>query len=79
MTLWDLPPGKTAKILPYSGQLDDALAARLQDLGFAQDVVVECVRHVPFSGPRVYVVTGSVFALEKPVAQSILVALEHRP
>lgn len=77
MTLWDLPPGQMATIGDYNIP-DDAVAIRLQDLGFARGVRVECVRHVPFSGPRVYVVSGSVFALEKPVAVAVPILEEEQ-
>lgn len=76
MTLWDLPPGKKAKICNYLPLDGAAVVARLEDLGFTKGAFVECVRHVPLSGPRVYVVSGSVFALEKPVAQTIEVEAE---
>ncbi len=74
MTLWELAPGKTATIQGYSPSLEESVLLRLQDLGFSPGLAVECVRHVPFSGPRVYVVSGSVFALEKPVAQLVQMA-----
>lgn len=76
MKMWDVPAGGLAEISGYDSSAHEAVRQRLIDLGFVEGTTVECVRHVPFSGPRVYMVSGSIFALEKEVATLVLVKNE---
>lgn len=57
----------------YSLTLELALQQRLQDLGFAKGEVVLCERETPFAGPKVYRVQNSLYALEKELAEHVLV------
>lgn len=73
MTLWEMAVGSSAKITGYSTSIDSGVQDRLGGLGFSIGKNVECVRHTPFSGPRVYEIAGSIFALEKQLAIEVLV------
>lgn len=58
--------------------MPEAYRLRLHDLGFRQNAEVYCLRHAPFSGPRVFQVEDAVFALEKTVAVFVKVEpVEH--
>lgn len=73
MTLWDVATGEKAVIAGYDKTIENSLRDRLSDLGFSPGTSVLCLRHTPFSGPRVYEISGSVFALEKPLAIQVVV------
>lgn len=73
MTLWDVAAGMKAVIAGYDSSLEKTLRERLVDLGFSEGATVECLRHAPFSGPHVFQMESSVFALEKEVAVLVTV------
>lgn len=61
------------EITGYEATIDETIRLRLMDLGFTTGNLVECLRRVPLSGPRVFEIAGSVFALEKEVASLVVV------
>jgi Fe2+ transport system protein FeoA len=71
MTLWDSAPRTFVTITGFDSSLPEKFRIRLMDLGFDIGSRVHCVRHVPFSGPRVYQMNDATFALEKEVAQLV--------
>ncbi len=73
MILWDLSPQKTAKIQSFHETLTHEQKTRLQDLGFVIGESVICIRHLPFSSPRVYQVQSAVYAVEKELAEKVTV------
>jgi ferrous iron transport protein A len=73
MTLWEMAVGSQAKITGYNTSIDSDVMDRLGALGFAVGKNVECIRQTPFSGPRVFETSGSVFALEKQLAVEVIV------
>jgi Fe2+ transport system protein FeoA len=73
MTLWEMAVGSHAKITGYNTSIDSGVQDRLGGLGFAIGKNVECVRHTPFFGPRVFEVSGTIFALEKQLAMEVIV------
>ena len=68
--LYDLQPGETASI--YS-VLNSPLRDRLCDMGFFGGTPVECIAAAAFSGPRAYLVRGTVIALRKEDAMTVLI------
>lgn len=73
MKLWHLAPQNKAVITHCNHEIDGAYKQRLTDLGFRPGEIVECVRHLPFSGPRVYMVQSTIYALEMELAEMICV------
>lgn len=68
--LSDLVPGETAFIYKIaSGELFD----RLHDLGFTDGTGVECVAAAPLGGPKAYLVRGTLIALRKDAAKTVMV------
>lgn len=71
MKLWDVRPSKKVKIKGFDPLMTADIQNRLVDLGFCKNAVVECVRHTQFSGPRVFLVNQTLFALEKALAELV--------
>lgn len=68
--LYDLQPGKTASIYTVC---PSSLRDRLYDMGFSEGTSTECVAAAPFKGPRAYLVRGTLIALRKEDAMTVLV------
>lgn len=68
MKLWQAKPSERVKIVGFDPKMETTVQNRLEDLGFAVGAVVECVRHTQFSGPHVFLVHQTFFALEKSIA-----------
>jgi len=68
MKLWDAQPAQKMKVIGYDSSLEEQVLQRLKDLGFVEQALVECVRHTQFSGPRVFLINQTLFALEKSLA-----------
>lgn len=74
MTLQDLRPGSSATIVGYTDDLPGAHRDRLEDLGFRPGTVVTCTRQPGFGSPHVYVLHGTVYAMDRDVARGVEVA-----
>lgn len=72
MNIWQLAVNQKGQILGYSSEIIVEQKRRLQDLGFVEGEVVECVRRLPFDGPCLFQVQNTVYALEKNIATSVL-------
>jgi len=75
MNLWDVLPSRKAIVKGFDPLMSVDIQNRLMDLGFSKNAVVECVRHTQFSGPRVFLVHQTLYALEKSLAE--LIDAEH--
>lgn len=73
MTLWDTAPRSYIIIKGFHSSLPETYRVRLMDLGFREGAKILCVRHAPFAGPRVFQVDDAVFALEKTIAEQVVV------
>ena len=73
MNLWNLSAQNSAQIQGFDDSLTLAQKTRLQDLGFVVGENVLCVRQLPFSSPRVYQVQSAVYAVEKELAEKVIV------
>lgn len=78
MNLWDLPLTKSAQIQDFTGDLSALYLRRLQDLGFMPGETVICLRQAPLNGPKVYQVGPSLIALEKELAQVVLIEYNQK-
>lgn len=70
-TLDRLQTGATASVLRIEG--DDAIARRLNDLGFWPGTPVALVRKAPLGDPLEYALRGYRLALRRKEAQRIVV------
>lgn len=73
LTLWQLQPNKSAEIIAWDDRVPFSYTQRIQELGFVVGEQVRCIRTSLFGGPRVYQVGGSVYSLEKAIANGIRV------
>lgn len=73
MTLWDLKAKTSATVTSVSYSLSHEIISRLREMGIEGGQDIHCVRRGPFNGPVVMEVGGSIFALEKDLAQRISV------
>ncbi len=72
--LWSLQKGESAVVESIeTGEFDSKVSGRLSDLGFAVGGKVRCVDRLPFAGPRCFLTSRGEFALDQPLAESILV------
>ncbi|MGI8456495.1 MAG: FeoA family protein [Propionibacteriaceae bacterium] len=75
-SLADLAPGRSARIIDVSDEVDPATARRLVDLGFAPGAEVLVVRRAPLADPVVFRVAGFEMALRRKQARCIRVCLD---
>lgn len=73
LTLDRVPPGTSITVVRVEG--DDAVARRLEDLGFWAGTVVEVVRRAPFGDPTQYAFRGFRLALRRAEARRVIVRL----
>jgi ferrous iron transport protein A len=71
MNLWDLPPSTRATVKTIATGLTPAYRKRLSELGLQDGEVVECVRHVPFGGPRIYKIGDCVYSIARDIAAEV--------
>ena len=69
-----LKPGASASVVRIEG--DDAIARRLNDLGFWPGTLVELVRKAPFGDPLELALRGYRLALRKREAARIVVEVD---
>ncbi len=72
-TLDQLPLGAEAVVIAVDTH--QALAERLEDLGFVPGTLVTCRRRAPLGDPKVYELRGSQLCLRDREARAIEVAL----
>ncbi len=72
MTMWQLTPGVKAIISNIQSN-EEMLLQRLQELGLSAGQEIECVKRLPFDGPRVYALSDCLFSLEKSMAEKIVI------
>lgn len=74
MTICDVPVKQQATIARLCPSLDSAVAQRLEEMGFAENALIICIRRTPFNGPIVYQVGDCVYSLEPAIAKRIYIA-----
>jgi ferrous iron transport protein A len=72
MTLWTLRQGRSGVVSHLTGELSEALATRLTDLGFRAGQRVHCIHQPGFGAPRVYRVNGSTYSLDNQLAEQVV-------
>ena len=72
MTLWTLRQGRSGVVSHLAGELSEALATRLTDLGFRTGQRVHCIHQPGFGAPRVYRVNGSTYSLDNQLAEQVV-------
>ena len=75
MKMWNLEPHQSAIVTGLKLQ-DKAAQARLKDLGVREGQSISCLQWTPFGGPRAYKLDNGIFALDKELAEAIVVNLE---
>lgn len=70
-SLWVLSAGDSAIIQGVCGREIDAASQRLMDLGFRAGQRVTCLLIPGFGAPRVYVVGGATYSLDRATATRI--------
>lgn len=73
MILSDMRCGQSATITGFGAQISEETKQRLEELGLYKDRSIRLLRLMPFGGPLSIVVGGLVLALDKHLAQEILV------
>lgn len=73
MNLWAMKENSTAVVLSLDNALLDCHALRLTELGLRVNERIKCLKHIPFRGPRIYLIGDSVFSLAEDVASCIQV------
>ncbi len=53
--------------------LKEGHAIRLREIGLGEGEKVQCLKVLPFGGPKVFQIRDSVFSLEKAVAHRVFV------
>ena len=71
MTLADLKPGDSARVLDFAG--DDVVIQRLLEMGLTDGEVVEVVRFAPMGDPMELKVRGYHLSIRKRDAACVLV------
>jgi ferrous iron transport protein A len=75
MTLWDLPASGGAVLQGYIQSAPDKYRERMEELGFVIGQSVSCLRITPFGGPRVYSVGGSIYSLDRELAEQMMISV----
>lgn len=75
-TLWQLSVAGRAVVSCISNDLPKAYQTRIQDFGFLPGQPVECLRHTPFNGPRLFQLGDSILSLDQATAEGILILIE---
>ncbi|NLN04057.1 MAG: ferrous iron transport protein A [Clostridiaceae bacterium] len=70
-TLNDLKQGQKARVKKIMSK--GTIRRRLQDMGFIEGSLVECLQRSPLGDPTAYLVKGCVIALRSEDSSSILV------
>jgi Fe2+ transport system protein FeoA len=60
----DSGPGRLVRVTGLRAGLEEGEVRRLHELGFHEGAVVRLLRRVPFGGPSIFEVSGTVFSLE---------------
>lgn len=75
--LWSLPQGQKALITHLDKELTDEFRVRLEELGIHPGETVECVKSIPFGGPKVYQVGESIYSLDEQIGEKIQIGDYH--
>lgn len=73
-TLAGLKPGSRAVILGLTASGE--MRRRLEDIGFVPSTSVVCIRYSPLGDPLAYRIRGSIIALRRKDAETILIREE---
>ena len=72
MSLWDLNEQESGAIDSIKDHLSKETIIRLREMGISKGGKVVCLKTIPFGGPKLFQISDSVFSLEKPVAEAIV-------
>lgn len=70
LSLWALPAGGSAVISGIKGDMD-AATQRLMDIGFREGQRVTCLLTPGFGAPRVFIVGGATYSLDRTTAERV--------
>ena len=73
MSLWELREKETGSVHSINTELSPETILRLREIGLDKGGSVTCLKQTPFGGPKLFQISDSVFSLERPVAESILI------
>lgn len=74
LRLCDLTLGRAAKIVGFTADTPREAVDRFRALGFLEGADVTVKRLLPFGGPLVVAIGGSMFALERPASACVQVS-----
>lgn len=74
MTIWDLPKRAKGQITGLNASVNPNLSQRLEEMGFVEGQIVQCMKRTPFKGPLVIQIQDCVYSLEKALAEQIIVS-----
>lgn len=72
-TLWTLRPNESAFFSGFTESIDPNYRIRLREIGLESNVTIECIKVIPFEGPKIYQICDSVFSLDKEIALHVLI------
>lgn len=75
MTMWQLKPGTIGTVSKVES-LDLILLKRLAELGISEGQEIECIKNLPFGGPKVFALSDCLFSLEKSMAEKISIKIK---
>lgn len=73
MNLWELSPGRQAKVVEYDPLLNANYITRLKELGFHVGRLVSCELSPSMGAPKLYRVDSSIYSLDDNIAKYITV------
>jgi Fe2+ transport system protein FeoA len=71
VSLWDLKEDENATIERLGSGIESRHQIRMQELGIHPGSNIQCLKRIPFGGPRVYQVGGCVFSIARDIASHI--------
>lgn len=78
MNLWELQEGQYCEVVGFHPEAPLEYRRGLLRLGLCPHKQVHCFKVSPFQGPKIYHLSGSTFALDKILAQYVLVGKSER-
>nr|WP_136251301.1 FeoA family protein [Ningiella ruwaisensis] len=73
MTIWDLPKQSRAQISGLNQNISSDLRQRLEEMGFVEGQIVQCMKRTPFKGPLVIQLQDCIYSVDKALAEQVQV------
>lgn len=73
MKLWQMKAHEKARVVNIDDQTPDCYRVRLYELGLESNTELLCLREAPFSGPKSYQISDSIFSFDEDLARFVMV------